>query len=74
MGWQRPGITVNDQCSEEGVSAMRLKGFLMTLASTIAGTFDPNILLFDVLPMTSTILSAPRKVNASGIRRSGHVM
>jgi hypothetical protein len=33
---------------------MRLKGFLMTVASTIAGTFEPNILLFDVLPMTST--------------------
>jgi hypothetical protein len=40
---------------------MRLKGFLMRLTSTIAGTFEPNILLFDVLPMTSTILSAPRK-------------
>jgi len=39
---------------------MRLKGFLMTFASSIAGTFEPNILLFDVLPMTSTILSAPR--------------
>ena len=39
---------------------MRLKGFLMTFASSIAGTFEPNILLFDVLPMTSTILSTPR--------------
>lgn len=53
---------------------MRLKGFLMTLAGTIAGTFEPNILLFDVLPMTSTILSAPRKVNASGTHRLDHVM